>query len=113
MLLCNQQSAVVLSASIKSSNVLAHWREVDVDAKFKSTSTSTSTPVWKRLKRPRHPCIADKMTDSTKRLSTQYKWLGHVLRMPEDRPATKAFNWDLEEKRIRGRPRTTWKDTVM
>jgi len=31
--------------------------------------------------------------------------------MPKDRTAKKASNWDPEEKR--GRPRTTWEDTVM
>jgi len=41
------------------------------------------------------------------------KWLGHVIRMPEERPAKKAFKWYPEEKRRHARPRTICKDTVV
>jgi len=30
------------------------------------------------------------------------KGMGHVIRMPEDRPAKPAFNWDPKEKWRRG-----------
>ena len=33
--------------------------------------------------------------------------------MQEDRSAEKALSWNLEEKRRRGRTRTSWKETVM
>ncbi|KAI8512981.1 hypothetical protein Bbelb_096200 [Branchiostoma belcheri] len=40
------------------------------------------------------------------------KWLGHVLRMPDNRIPKVALSWRPEGKRKRGRPKTTWRRTV-
>ena len=40
------------------------------------------------------------------------RWLGHVLRMPQDYIPKVALRWTLTGKRNRGRPKTTWKRTI-
>jgi len=40
------------------------------------------------------------------------RWFGHVQRMEDSRRAKQALHWIHVEKRKRGRPRTTWRDTV-
>jgi len=40
------------------------------------------------------------------------RWFGHVQRMEDSRRAKQALHWIPDEKRKRGRPRTTWRDTV-
>ena len=54
---------------------------------------------------------------NTRQLSTEIairrlKWLGHVLRMSDDRIPKVALHWAPEGKRKRGRPKTTWRRTV-
>jgi len=39
-------------------------------------------------------------------------WLGHLDRMEEDRMSKKIFTQEPERTRIRGRPRTRWKEEV-
>ena len=41
------------------------------------------------------------------------RWLGHVLRMDENRIPKIALRWTPPGKRKRGRPKTTWRQTVM
>jgi hypothetical protein len=42
------------------------------------------------------------------------RWLGHVHRMDNDRIAKQAMNWSpADGKRKKGRPRKTWKVTVL
>lgn len=41
------------------------------------------------------------------------RWLGHVLRMGLDRIPKTALRWTPPGKRRRGRPKTTWRRTVM
>ena len=41
------------------------------------------------------------------------RWLGHVLRMDENRIPKIALRWTPPGKRKRGRPKTTWRRTVM
>ena len=41
------------------------------------------------------------------------RWLGHVLRLPEDRIPKVAMRWTPSGRRKRGRPKTTWRRTVM
>ena len=41
------------------------------------------------------------------------RWLGHVLRMDQDRIPKVALRWTPPGKRKRGRPKTTWRRTVM
>ena len=40
------------------------------------------------------------------------RWLGHVLRMRDDRFPKNALQWSTQGKRGRGRPRLTWQTTV-
>ena len=40
-------------------------------------------------------------------------WLGHVLRMPENRIPKVAMRWTPSGRRERGRSKTTWLRTVM
>ena len=40
------------------------------------------------------------------------RWLGHVLRMPQERIPHKALRWTPPGKRKQGRPKTTWQRTV-
>ena len=40
-------------------------------------------------------------------------WLGHILRMSEDRIPKVAMRWTPSGRRKRGRPKTTWRRTVM
>ena len=41
------------------------------------------------------------------------RWLGHVLRMPNERLPKVALRWTPVGKRKRGRPKNTWRRTVM
>ena len=41
------------------------------------------------------------------------RWLGHVLRMPGDSIPKVALGWTPPGKRKRGRPKMTWRQTVM
>ena len=43
----------------------------------------------------------------------RFRWLGHVLRMEENRISKVALRWTPPGKRKRGRPKTTWCRTVM
>ena len=41
------------------------------------------------------------------------RFIGHVLRLPSSRPASAAVQWTPEGgKRIRGRRKKTWQDTL-
>ena len=42
----------------------------------------------------------------------RWKWIGHVLRMNQDRTPSVALTWAPEGKRKRGRPKETWRRTV-
>ena len=41
------------------------------------------------------------------------RWLGHVLRMDQARIPKVALRWTPPGKRKTGRPKTTWRRTVM
>lgn len=41
------------------------------------------------------------------------RWLGHVFRMPNERTPKVALRWTPIGKRKRGRPKNTWRRTVM
>ena len=43
----------------------------------------------------------------------EIRWLGHVLRMDEDRWPKQLYQWKPDRKRKRGRPKTTWKENMM
>jgi len=43
----------------------------------------------------------------------RFKWLGHVLRMDQDRIPKIARRWTPPGKRKQGRPKNTWRRTVM
>ena len=43
---------------------------------------------------------------------SQLRWLGHVLRQPEERLVRQALIADVQGKRPRGRPRSTWLNTM-
>ena len=42
----------------------------------------------------------------------RYRWLGHTMRMDENRIPKVALHWLPTGKRNRGRPRTTWRRTI-
>ncbi|GFS19314.1 reverse transcriptase-like protein [Elysia marginata] len=42
----------------------------------------------------------------------QIKWFGHLMRMPTDQPAHRAYNSRYSGKRPKGRPRRRWSDSV-
>ena len=42
----------------------------------------------------------------------RWQWIGHVLRMDNNRNAKIALDWTPEGKRRRGRPKETWRRTV-
>ncbi|XP_055918390.1 uncharacterized protein LOC129950477 [Eupeodes corollae] len=41
------------------------------------------------------------------------QWIGHTLRKPNDDIAKQSFEWNPQGSRCVGRPRTTWKSTVL
>ncbi|KAK2171021.1 hypothetical protein NP493_1110g00012 [Ridgeia piscesae] len=41
------------------------------------------------------------------------RWLGHVLRMPQDSIPKVALRWTPPGKKKRGRPKMTWRQSVM
>ena len=43
----------------------------------------------------------------------RFRWLGHVLRMPPSQIPKVALRWTPPGKRSRGRPKTTWRRTVV
>ncbi|XP_062613385.1 uncharacterized protein LOC134275161 [Saccostrea cucullata] len=42
----------------------------------------------------------------------RWRWIGHVLRKDPQSTARAALHWTPEDKRKRGRPRTSWRRTV-
>ncbi|KAJ4431237.1 hypothetical protein ANN_19834 [Periplaneta americana] len=44
---------------------------------------------------------------------SDWGWLGHTLRRPPDDPARKALDWNPQGSRGIGRPKITWKRTVL
>ena len=42
----------------------------------------------------------------------RWRWIGHVLRREKDNNCRVALTWTPEGKRKRGRPKTTWRDTI-
>jgi hypothetical protein len=45
-------------------------------------------------------------------LKRRWQWIGHVLRMDNNRNARTALDWAPDGKRKRGRPKETWGRTV-
>ena len=43
----------------------------------------------------------------------KWKWIGHTLRRPEENVARQALDWNPQGKRKVGRPRQTWKRSVI
>ena len=43
----------------------------------------------------------------------RWRWLGHVCRMPADSITRRALRWTPQGRRNRGRPRETWRRTVI
>ena len=42
----------------------------------------------------------------------RWRWIGHVLRMPNTMNAKVALYWTPDGKRKRGRPKETWRRTM-
>ena len=42
----------------------------------------------------------------------RWNWIGHILRREGNEDCKIALGWQPEEKRARGRPKTTWRRTV-
>ena len=43
----------------------------------------------------------------------KWGWIGHTLRKPEDNITRQALSWNPQGKRKRGRPRQTWRRSLM
>jgi len=43
----------------------------------------------------------------------KWGWLGHILQKPSDEIARQALEWNPQGKRGRGRPRNTWRRTML
>jgi hypothetical protein len=43
----------------------------------------------------------------------KWRWIGHTLRKPDENIAKQCFEWNPEGRRKAGRPRNTWKRTVI
>ena len=56
-------------------------------------------------------CKCHSITDELKK--RRFRWLGHVLRMPSERLPKTALRWTPPGKRKPGRPRTTWRRTIL
>ena len=64
----------------------------------------TNEELWKHTKQPR---IGLQIR------THKWGWLGHTLRKPSDDIARQALEWNPQGKRGRGRPRNTWRRTVL
>ena len=42
----------------------------------------------------------------------RWQWIGHVLRMPQTAIVRTTLRWTPDGKRVRGRPKETWRRTV-
>jgi len=60
--------------------------------------------LWKRTKQPRIDLQIRKR---------KWGWLGHTLQKLSDDIARQALEWNPQGKRRRGRPRNTWRRTVL
>ena len=45
-------------------------------------------------------------------LERKWKWIGHILRKPNNNIPKEALDWNPQGKRKRGRPVTTWRRSV-
>jgi len=64
----------------------------------------TNNEMWKRTKQPR-------IDPQFRR--RKWGWLGHSLRKPIDDITRQALEWNPQGKRSRGRPKNTWRRTVL
>jgi len=64
----------------------------------------TNNELWKRMKQPRIDLQIRKR---------KWGWLGHTLRKPIDDITRQALEWNPLGKRGRGRPKNTWRRTVL
>ena len=64
----------------------------------------TNKVLWKCTKQPRIDLLIRKR---------KWGWLGHTLRSPIDDVTRQALEWNPKGKRSRGRPKNTWRRTVL
>ena len=64
----------------------------------------TNNELWKHTKQPRIDLQIRKC---------KWGWLGHTLRKPIDDITRQALEWNPQGKRCRGRPKNTWRRTVL
>jgi hypothetical protein len=64
----------------------------------------TNEEPWKGTKQPRIDLQISKR---------KWGWVGHTLRKLSDDMAGQALEWNPQGKRGRGRPRNTWRRTVL
>ena len=64
----------------------------------------TNKELWKRTKQPRIDWQIRKR---------KWEWLGHTLRKLSDDIARQVLEWNPQGKQGRGRPRNTWRRTVL
>jgi hypothetical protein len=64
----------------------------------------TNKELWKCMKQP---------SIDLQIWKCKWGWLGHTLRKPSDVMARQALEWNPQGKRGRGRPRNTWRRTVL
>ena len=64
----------------------------------------TNNELWKRTKQPKIDLQIRKR---------KWGWLGHTLRKPIEDITRQALEWNPQGKRGRGRPKNTWRRTVL
>jgi len=64
----------------------------------------TNNELWKRTKQPKIDLQIRKR---------KWGWLGHTLRKPMEDITRQALEWNPQGKRGRGRPKNTWRRTVL
>jgi len=64
----------------------------------------TNNELWKCTKQPKIDLQIRKR---------KWGWLGHTLRKPTEDITRQALEWNPQGKRVRGRPKNTWRRTVL
>ena len=67
-------------------------------------NTITNTELWQRTNQK---TVEEEIT------GRKWKWIGHTLRKSDNDITKEALEWNPQGKRKRGRPRNTWRRSVL